>query len=135
MLGRVEQTSLKVPPAWSEQWEASCPLRHYASDLITWAAATDLEANKQGPAAVLQLGGLARQMAREMNQAELANGRQEVDPNNGQPVHVSGLALLLRQLLRRFGAMDEEQGIHAIAEFIGFRRLPHESIDSTIMRF
>eukprot|EP00959_Pyramimonas_sp_CCMP1952_P334299 7001068-Pyramimonas_sp.AAC.1 len=58
---------------------------------------------RQGPVAVLQLGGMARVLGRDMNVDELANGRQEWDHLRQQYVHVTGITILLRNLLRRFG--------------------------------
>ena len=131
----LEQANLKVPPAWSPEFEAHLPVHHWARDISLWSLATDLPVGRQGPAAVLQLGGLARALAREMDEYELVQGRQEPDPATGQPVMISGLAILVRQMLRKFGSLDEKRSILAIANLLGFQRLHNENIDAILARF
>ena len=71
-----EMANSKTPPSWSPELEATYPLWVYAQDLILWSAATEIPMARQGPVAVLQLGGMARVLGREMSVEELANGRQ-----------------------------------------------------------
>eukprot|EP00959_Pyramimonas_sp_CCMP1952_P087537 1831548-Pyramimonas_sp.AAC.1 len=125
----------KTPPSWSPELEASYPLWVYAQDLILWSAATEVPIARQGPAAVLQLGGMARVLGREMNVDELSNGRQEWDYTQQQMLHVTGITILLRNLLRRFGELDEEQSIRLLSQLLGFSRMQGESIDQALSRF
>ena len=128
------QGTLKVPPGWSELYEREYPLRLYMQDLALWSAATDVLVERQGPAAAMQLNGIARSLAREMSADELRDGHVEVDPNTGQQTLVSGIALLLRRLKSRIGALDEEQAIESIDAFLSFRRLQGEHIDMMLSR-
>ena len=111
------------------------PLWVYAQDLILWPAATEVPVNRQGPAAVLQLGGVARVLGREMNVQELQQGRQEWDAHQGHMIQITGITILLRNLLRRFGELDEEQGIRLLSQLLGFTRMQGEPIDQALSRF
>eukprot|EP00959_Pyramimonas_sp_CCMP1952_P071577 1494955-Pyramimonas_sp.AAC.1 len=78
---------------------------------------------------------MARVPGREMNVDELANGRQEYDHLQQQYVHVTGITILLRNLLRRFGELDEEQSIRLVSQLLGFTRVQGETIDQALSRF
>ena len=82
---------------------------------------------RQGPAATLQLGGMARVLGREMNVEELTNGRQEWDYQQQVMIQVSGITILLRNLLRRFGEFDVDQGIRLLSQLLGFTRVQRET--------
>ena len=73
----------KVPPAWSPEWESQYPLWVWAQDLNIWTMATELPPARQGPAVVMQLGGTAKIMCREMDTQELQHGVNEADVVNG----------------------------------------------------
>ena len=65
-----------------------------------WSLATDVPVNQQGPAIVLRLGGLARQIAREVDPNVIANG-QVIDLGDGNgPQPQTGVTVLLRGLGR-----------------------------------
>ena len=60
------------------------------------------------PLVVLQLGGLAREIAREVPAATLAAG-MTLDIGDGRGnVHQSGLALLLHGLAKKFAPLEVE---------------------------
>ena len=54
---------------------------------------------------------------------------------HGNAVQVTGIDLLLCRLHARFGALDEEQAIEAIADFMTFRRSQTESVDAMLARY
>eukprot|EP00959_Pyramimonas_sp_CCMP1952_P302069 6320654-Pyramimonas_sp.AAC.1 len=130
-----DMANTKTPPSWTPELESSYPLWVYVQDLILWSAATEVPVARQGPAAALQLGGMARVLGREMSVDELANGRQEWDYAQQQMVQVTGITILLRNLLRRFGELDEEQGIRLLSQLLGFTRVQGETIDQALSRF
>ena len=124
----------KVPPAWSPEWESQYPLWVWAQDLNIWTMATELPPARQGPAVVMQLGGTAKIMCREMDTQELQHGINEADGNGGF-VHTTGVALVLRLLILRFGELEEEKDVRMIAQLFTFSRAQGENIDQTLTRF
>ena len=124
----------RVPPTWSVEQDKRYPLRHYVQDLALWAAGTDVDINRRGPVAALRLTGAARTIIREMP-PELLQLGQVVADQNGQPLQLTGLQVLVRALERRYGALDQEQQIFAVSELMGFQRWPQESTDEMIARF
>ena len=127
--------TLRTPPAWDPNMEPGYSFRHWSGDILMWSLATDVPQNQQGPAIVLRLGGLARQLAREVDPNIIANG-QVLDLNDGNgPQPQTGVTVLLRGLARRFAALDVENSIKAIAELMSFRRQAGESVDQTLARF
>ena len=127
----VGTATLKVPPSWSLERNHLYSLRSWVADLVLWASATDLEAVRHGPIAALQIQEGARELVRELTPQQLQHG--DWDPVTGQ--QVTGLMLLVHILARRYAPLEAENTTRSIAEFLSFRRLPSESIDSTLVRF
>ena len=123
----------RIPPTWCIERDKVYPLRFYRTDLEVWAASTDLEVARQGPAASMRITGAARAIVREIPVATLQNGAMV--NINGNPVQLSGLGMLLRILERRYGATEEETQIHAISELMQFSRQPGETTDMCMARF
>ena len=67
--------SLKVPPAWCAERSQEYTFRAWLADVVLWAGATDLEAERHGPAVAMQVHGSARQIIREIPAHLLRNGR------------------------------------------------------------
>ena len=63
----VGTATLKVPPAWSSERQATYSLRSWISDLILWSSATDLDHRRLGPIAALQVTGSAKELVRELD--------------------------------------------------------------------
>ena len=99
-----------------------------------WNAATDLEEERKGPAAELRLQGAAKIMVRELEPDQLQQGIVIAGPN-GQPLQLTGLETLLRALSRRHAPLEQETQVHAIHEFLSFRRGHAESTDEVVARF
>ena len=123
----------RIPPSWCIERDRIYPLRFYRTDLEVWAASTDLDVARQGPAASMRISGAARMIVREIPVATLINGAMVND--NGVPVQLNGLGMLLRILERRYGATEEETQIHAISELMQFTRTPGETTDMCMARF
>ena len=104
----------RIPLTWSLENDRKYPLRYYRHDLEVWAAATDMQADRQGPAASMRITGAARTIVREIPIAQLQNGRVIIV--NGAQVQLNGLGALLHVLERRYGATDQETQIHSISE-------------------
>ena len=64
----------KVPLGWGPASNSSYSFDRWQKDLIYWSMFTDLPERSQGPAVLLQLGGMAREIAMEMNPADIQNG-------------------------------------------------------------
>ena len=127
----VGTATLKVPPAWSVERSAHYSLRSWISDLVLWSTATDVEPQRMGAIAALQVSGSAKELVRELAPEQLANG--VVDPQTGQ--HVTGLMLLVQTLARRYAPLDGEASTKAVSDFLNFNRLPGESVDALLVRF
>lgn len=122
----VGAATLKTPPAWSLERSGSYSLRSWLSDVVLWAGATDLEPERQGPAVALVVTGAARDLVRELQPQELRDGIWE------QGTHIPGLMLLCRTLARHYAPHETEVQTRAMAEMMGFARLPNESIDGSL---
>ena len=126
----------KIPPAWSIETDKQYPLRVWRSDLEIWAASTDLREEQKAPAAVMRITGAARELLREIQIALLQQGQLIPDPaNQGQQIQISGLAVLVRTLERRYGSSEEEIVIHTISDLMRFVRKQGETADSMMARF
>jgi len=133
----------KIPPTWSAERDKVYPLREYIRDLRLWSVATDTPEAKQAPAAALRLTGAAKLIIREMPTDLLTDGEFIFDPNTGipamdaagNPMRRTGLEVLIRQLERRYGALDQETQIFHISELLCFARQPNESTDQMLARY
>ena len=67
-------------------------------DMSHWNACTEIQQAQRGPLVVLQLGGLAREFAREIDGGVLANGGQFDVDGNGVLQNISGCMYLIWQL-------------------------------------
>ena len=123
--------TLKVPPAWSVERNQHYSLRSWISDLIMWSTATDVEPQRMGPIAALQVSGSAKELVREIPPDQLANGG--VDPVTGN--QITGLMMLVQTLARRYMPLEQEMSTRAISDFMNFDRIPGESIDALLVRF
>ena len=127
----VGTATLKVPPSWSLERNHLYSLRSWVADLVLRASASDLEPQRHGPIAALQIQGSARELVRELTPQQLQHG--DFDPITGQ--QLTGLMLLVQVLARRYAPLEAENTTKSISEFLSFRRLPNEPIDSTLVRF
>ena len=98
--------SLKIPPAWDPAWAAQYPFSVFTQDALLWSQATDVEAERQGPAMVMRLGGTAKALAREIDIQVLAQGAiQDIGDGQGAVQH-TGVTLLLYALARKFSPLS-----------------------------
>ena len=84
---------------------------------------------QQTAAIILNLGGAARELARNMDFAKITQGGMF----NGQ--HMDGVTFLLANLAQNFAPLGEEQRLQAVSELMNFHRNPGESIDTLLSRF
>jgi len=111
------------------------PLRRYAKDLLSWSAQTELNAQQQGPAMILQLGSGARALAVEIQVASVTDG-VTADWGDGRgAVQRSGLHVVLRRLAPRYGEHEVETVLRTLIDFTTFRRFPREGNDQALTRF
>ena len=61
-----ERGSIRSAPYWDPSLEDSYPFRHWLADAIMWCLSTDLDENRKGPQIELSLGGIARDLVREI---------------------------------------------------------------------
>ena len=125
----------KVPPGWDPASNSSYSFDRWQKDLIYWSMFTDLPERSQGPAVLLQLGGMAREIATEMNPADIQNGAL-VDWEDGNgPILTSGLHILIYTLSKRFADLAVESSISAIQNLWNFSRRGGETIHQILSRF
>ena len=83
-----------------------------------WSAATDLPVAQQAPAVALRLGGLAREISRELPQQQLINGTI-ADYNDGLGyIQRTGLEVLMRGLANRFAPLEVELVLKSISNLL-----------------
>ena len=125
----------KQPPAWDPSWEEQYPFASWVQDILLWSAATDLDEERQAPSIVLQLGGTAKSLARELDIHTLQHGMAIYQGNGQGPQPMSGVGVLLRGLSRKFAPLGVEVTVKAIAEYMYIHRLNNEGIDNFLTRF
>jgi hypothetical protein len=103
--------------------------------MAIWAAATDLDPLRQGPAAALRIGGSAKAVVREIPIAMLTNGAPLVDAQGQVVRNRTGVEMLVNILSRRYAPLQQEQQIHSVSEVMNFRKERSESTDECIARF
>ena len=70
------QSTFKIPPYWAPLLETKgYPLAVWAKDIELWCAGTELTPQQMGPAMVQRLGGIARELMREVPIVLITNGR------------------------------------------------------------
>ena len=74
MIGGRVNSNLRQPPAWPPDRKRESPSRHYARDLLLWSVATEIGPHQQAAVTVLQLGGAAMDLTREMSPTEFVQG-------------------------------------------------------------
>ena len=123
------EATLRVPPRWSPELEATYSFRNYAQDTLIWCITSDLQPHQQCAAIIQRLGGAARELSRQMTPAEMMNGGV-VDGNPVDPV-----TLLFHGLQERFAPLTEETRLAALTSFMSFQRRPNERINELLTRF
>ena len=122
-------SSLRLPPRWEPGLESSLPFRVWMQDLMLWTIGTDLQPHQQCAAIIQQLGGAARELARNLSPAEVYHGGIV----NG--VQLDPVSYLLHGLSARFGPLDEESRLRATQDLLSFSRRQGETVDTLISRF
>ena len=98
-------------------------------DLLAWTIlATDLDPGQQCAAIILQLGGAARELCRNMSFTDMTSGGQVGG------THVDPATFLLSHLATHSAPLGEEQRLAAVGELMQFRRNPGESLDALLPR-
>ena len=121
--------TLRLPPRWEPAMESTLPFRTWLQDLMLWTICTDLAPPQQAAAIISQLGGPARDLARQLTPQEVYNGGivngQALDP----------VSFLLHGLSARFAPLDEENRLRAAQDLLSFSRRQGETVDALISRF
>ena len=128
-------TSTKIPPSWSPEWEESYPFLDWTKDIEFWASGTDLGYQQIATQVASRLGGIAREMAREIDINVLRDGCLHDFQDGNGPRQVSGLEYLLEGLKSRFAPLGDETSMRALSNFMKFKREPGENIDQVLTRF
>ena len=127
--------STRNPPAWAPEIESQYPFRHWVTDVITWCMSTDVDEQRKGPQLELALGGVARDLVREIPlQAKISGATVDLGDGNG-PQALTGAAFILHALAQHYMPLEEESNLRSLADLHGFVRLPGDSIDTVLTRF
>ena len=111
------------------------PLQKYVKDLMVWSISTDIDTHQQGPRAMLQLGGRARELIDQVDTRILQHGEM-ADYNDGRGLSTqSGIEALCNRLHIRFGELETETIIRSLIEYYAFNRLPGEDVDQALTRY
>ena len=103
----------KTPPGWSPEGDKKYPFRDWLQDVELWLGATEVDPIKQGPALAMRIGGVAREIIRELDLTVLSQGRVIPDQYN-QPMQQTGVQYLVAALSRRYMPLPQELQVHAI---------------------
>ena len=97
------------------------PFQDWIADLRLWEQSTDLQQRQHGPAVVLALTGLPREIAREVPAEQLANGAW-IDINDGHGyIWHSGLDLLIHGISKKCAPLQVETAIGSMADSVVVR--------------
>ena len=81
--------------------EDQYPFRHWLADAIMWCLSTDVDEARKGPQLELSLGGIARDLVREIPlQYKLQGALVDLNDGNG-PQQLTGAAFILHGLSSR----------------------------------
>ena len=122
------QATLKTPPGWSVETSHQYSVRSWLSDLVLWSSSTEIEPQRQGPLAALQITGSARDLIREI--PPQVHG--QID-NLGN--HMTGLMVLAQVLTQKYMPLDSELATRALAEMMSFSWTTDETLDACLVRF
>eukprot|EP00959_Pyramimonas_sp_CCMP1952_P455302 9471360-Pyramimonas_sp.AAC.1 len=115
--------------------EQQYPFRNWLADAVAWCNATNLDENKKGPQLELSLGGIARDMIRELPLHSKIHGA-DMDLGDGAGLQrLSGAGFILQALARQFLPLEEETNLGSLADLYGFARMPGENIDTLLTRW
>jgi len=102
-------------------------------DAVTWCLSTEVDEQRKGPQLELALGGVARDLVREISVEIKLNGGTVVTDQGMQDL--TGAVYILHVLSTRFMPLPEEVNLHSLADLHGFQRMPGEPIDTMLTRF
>ena len=132
---RLQTATTRNPPSWAPEIEGSYPFRHWLQDAVIWCVSTPEDELRKGPQIELALGGLARELIREMPlEVKINGGLRDLGDGQG-PQQLSGAAWILTALAERFSPLDEERNVTALADLYGFHRMSGEDIDQVLGRW
>ena len=118
------------PPAWSAESNNRYSFRTWMQDLTARSlVSSDMGEPEQTAALILELGGEARELARNLSLQGMQNGGMI----NGQ--QVGPLTYLLTHLSLHFAPLGEETRMNAVTELMSFHRQNNEAIDALLARF
>ena len=125
----------KTLPSWDPASNHQYSFDQWRRDMMYWSMFTDIDDRKQGPAALMRLGGLAREFAHELNSADIQNGAL-VDWGDGAgPVPTNAVHVLIYSLSKRFEELAVETSIRSINGLWNFSKRQGEAIDMCLSRF
>ena len=85
----------KRPPGWDPAYNKDYPYETWYQDMTHWLAATDVAEPQRGALVVLQLGGLAREFARDLDAITLQDGGAFDLDGTGQQMQIPGVFYLM----------------------------------------
>ena len=120
----------RAPPSWSPEQAQAYPFRTWTQDLQIWSIAhVDIPPAQQAANIIMQLGGAARELVRNMSYDQIAHGGM-IGGVQQDPV-----TFLVAQLATNYAPLGEETRLTAMTELMQFRKNQGETIDNLITRF
>ena len=120
----------RAPPAWDPANANTYSFREWSQDLQTWSIAhPDIAPAQQTANVILQLGGAARNLVRNMSYQDMTVGGML------DGVQVDPMTFLISHLAAHFAPLGEESRLTAMTELMQFQRNPGEAIDALLTRF
>ena len=116
-----QRGSIRQPPGWSPQVQASYPFRSWLYDVMAWSFYTDLREDQKGPAVELALGGTATYFIREIPLDHKVNGCVFDPQDGGGPRQYTGVSFIVTVLNMHFAHLDEEEVARSMLELWSFR--------------
>ena len=118
LTGTSRVTSLEVPPYWSPEHNQEYPFIEYSRDLGLWASCCKVEPARQAGIVVLNLGGSAGLLLREIDPAWLREGHALDWDGSGIPTHKTGMEIVYRTLAKKFAPQGQTQQLEAISKLL-----------------
>ena len=99
--------------------------------MMLWTMLADMLPHQQSAAIIMRLGGSAREVTRALSVQEITQGGPH--PVTGQ--QLDPVSYILAGLEARYGQLDDETRVAAMAKMLAFRRYPNEHINELLTRY
>ena len=121
--------STRDPPSWNPDEASTNPFRDWASDVLAWSIASNMDSRRKAAAVRLRLQGPAKRWARSLPPNALVAGGMVAG------VHHDPMVFLIHSIASNWGDLGKETAMAATMELNNFSKKLGENSDSLIIRF